>query len=94
MFARPGGGAFHGSTVLKGPKRRLADAGLPELRFHNLRHATASLLLAQEVPLTTVQEVLGHAHFSTTKDVHGHVADELIDGAADNMDAALFVGDP
>ena len=72
----------HFATVLK-------RAGLPHLRFHDLRHACATLLLLQGVELKVVQEILGHASISTTGDIYAHVRQRLKRGAADSMDAAL-----
>ncbi len=66
------------------------SAGLPEsTRFHDLRHATATLLLAQGCSLRVIQEVLGHSSISTTADVYSHVATELVREAAEKMAAAL-----
>jgi integrase len=45
--------------------RALKDAGLPRIRFHDLRHCFATLAV-QKLPLPTVQGYLGHAHISTT----------------------------
>ncbi len=46
---------------------------LKPIRFHDLRHTCASLLLANNVALKDIQEYLGHAHFSTTADIYGHI---------------------
>ena len=62
---------------------------LPRLRFHDLRHSCASLLLAQGVPLSTIQEVLGHTSYAFTRDVYAHLSDELKRDAATAMDRAL-----
>lgn len=47
--------------------------GLPRLRFHDLRHSCASLLLANGVPLKQIQEWLGHSDFSTTANIYAHL---------------------
>jgi len=62
---------------------------LPRLRFHDLRHSCASLLLAQGVPLSTIQEVLGHTSYAFTRDVYAHLSEELKRDAATAMDSAL-----
>lgn len=51
----------------------LAKAGLPERRFHDLRHACCSLLLAQGVPPGTVMEILGHSNLQTTMMIYREV---------------------
>lgn len=64
----------------------LERAGLPQQRFHDLRHATASLLLAEGVDLFTVKEILGHSQISLTANTYGHLTDKLADDAADRLD--------
>lgn len=51
----------------------LKKNGLRKVRFHDLRHSTASLLLANGVPMKQIQEWLGHADFSTTANIYGHL---------------------
>ncbi len=70
-------------------QRKLAEAGLPPMRWHDLRHAAASLMLDGGVPLTTVQDTLGHSTFTLTKDVYGHLTDDVKRTAADALDVAL-----
>ena len=51
----------------------LRQYGLPHIRFHDLRHSCASLLLANGVPMKQVQEWLGHSDFSTTANIYAHL---------------------
>ena len=51
----------------------LEDHGLRRMRFHDLRHSSASLLLANHVPLKQIQEWLGHSDFSTTANIYVHL---------------------
>jgi integrase len=68
----------------------LARAGLPTtVRFHDLRHSCATLLLAQGVPLVVVRDTLGHTQISTTADIYGHVLPETHRRAVDGLDALL-----
>lgn len=54
--------------------RKLVDKhGHPELRFHDLRHTCATLLLAAGVDAKKVQDIMGHESISTTLDIYGHV---------------------
>ena len=57
-------------------------AGYPHLRFHDLRHTHASLMLHRGVHPKVVQERLGHATISTTMDVYSHVMPGLQEAAA------------
>ncbi len=67
----------------------VASAGLPPMRFHDLRHAHASLLLAAGVHPKVVQERLGHSQVSTTLDTYSHVAPSLQREAAGRIDELL-----
>ena len=51
----------------------IAKHGVPKMRFHDLRHSCASLLLANGVPLKQIQEWLGHSDFSTTANIYAHL---------------------
>ncbi len=70
-------------------QRTLEAAGIRRQRFHDLRHACASLLLAQGVPLRVVQEILGHSQLATTADVYTHVIPTLVEDAAVRMGEVL-----
>jgi integrase len=67
----------------------LQRAGLPHIRFHDLRHTCASLLLAQGVHPRVVMETLGHSQISLTMDTYSHVIPALQRDAADRMNALL-----
>lgn len=71
-------------------RRLLEQADLRHIRFHDLRHSCASLLLANGVPLKQIQEWLGHSDFSTTANIYAHLdytsklssAQAMVDGIA------------
>ena len=56
-----------------GFKRILEQNGLRRIRFHDLRHTCASLLLTNNVPMKKIQEWLGHSDFSTTANIYAHL---------------------
>jgi integrase len=62
---------------------------LPAIRFHDLRHAAASLLLAQGVAPRTIMETPGHLQISLTMDTYSHLMPTLKAEAAEKMDAIL-----
>jgi integrase len=71
-------------------KALLKKAGLPTtLRFHDLRHSAASLLLAQGVHPRAIMELLGHSSISVTMNVYGHVMPAMMRDVAERMDALL-----
>ena len=61
------------SAAYRHMKTLLRRTGLPSIRFHDLRHTCASLLLANGVPMEQVKEWLGHSEISTTVDIYGHL---------------------
>jgi len=67
-------------------------AKLPVIRFHDLRHSHATLLLAQGVATKIVSERLGHSRTSFTQDTYQHVLPGMQDEAADLIDSALRKG--
>jgi len=67
----------------------LASAGLPRLRFHDLRHSCATLLLSQGVDVRTIMETLGHSQVSLTLNTYSHVVPTLKKDAAAKMDAMM-----
>ena len=66
-------------------KQQLTRAGLPDIRFHDLRHTTATLLLSQGVHPKIVQEILGHSQISLTLDTYSHVTPSMQKEAAEKM---------
>jgi integrase len=70
-------------------KPLLRRTGLPDVRFHDLRHTCATLLLIRGVHPKIVSEMLGHSSVSITLDVYSHVIPGLGDAAATAMEEAL-----
>jgi integrase len=71
-------------------KALLKKAELPKtLRFHDLRHSAASLLLAQGVHPRAIMELLGHSSITVTMNVYGHVMPAMMREAAEKMDMIL-----
>jgi integrase len=67
----------------------LKRTGLPRIRFHDLRHTAATLLLGRGVNPKIVSEMLGHASIGITLDIYSHVLPTMQQSAAAQMDAAL-----
>lgn len=66
-------------------RRVLKRAELPYVRFHDLRHTFASLLINQDVPLINVSNFLGHSDLSTTANIYAH-----LDKASKQASAAVI----
>ena len=70
-------------------KKLLVRAELPEVRFHDLRHTCATLLLGKNVNPKIVSEMLGHSSIAITLDTYSHVLPNMRDHAAKAMEEAL-----
>jgi integrase len=70
-------------------KPLLKRAGLPQIRFHDLRHTCATLLLTRNVNVKIVSEMLGHSTIAITLDTYSHVLPNMRDQAAAAMEEAL-----
>ena len=70
----------------------LDRAGLPRIRFHDLRHSAATLLLSQGVHPKVVQERLGHSSIGLTMDTYSHVLPDMQREAAAKLDAIFGTG--
>ncbi len=70
-------------------RRHLAVARLPEIRFHDLRHTHASLLIAAGVHPKAIQARLGHASITTTLNTYGHLMPSAFQGVGARLDAVL-----
>ena len=68
----------------------LQRAHLPRMRFHDLRHTAATLLLGRGVNPKIVSEMLGHASVSITLDIYSHVLPDMQQDAASVMGAVLY----
>jgi integrase len=74
------------SKVSKEFKQILSENSLPDIRFHDLRHTSISLLLDMGTPVNTVQHRAGHSKASVTTDIYGHVMAHSQDAAAENIE--------
>ena len=70
-------------------KRLLKRAGLPNLRFHDLRHTSLNALMEMGTPVNTVQRRGGHARPSTTVDIYGHATARSQEEAAEKIEALI-----
>jgi integrase len=78
-----------GHDALVQLKKLLQKAGLPDVRFHDLRHSTATLLLSKGVHPKIVQEILGHSEISMTLDTYSHVLPTMQQEAINKLNEAF-----
>lgn len=89
VFVGRDGSPLEARSVIRWYKALLRKSGLPDKRFHDLRHSCATLLLVQGVPPRVVMEILGHSDISMTMNTYSHVVSELQVDAAARMEAVL-----
>ncbi|GAA2114381.1 hypothetical protein GCM10009802_13710 [Streptomyces synnematoformans] len=89
VFTTPTGGPLDPANLTRRFRALLDRAGLRRIRFHDLRHSTATLLLEQGVDLVVIKELLGHAHIGVTATVYAHVRLHLQRQAIDTLGDAL-----
>ncbi|MFJ4697944.1 tyrosine-type recombinase/integrase [Streptomyces sp. NPDC088768] len=92
VFTTPNGKPLDPGNLTRRFRRLLHTAGLRTIRFHDLRHSTATLLLEQGVDLVVIKELLGHAHIGVTAGVYAHVRLRLQRQAIDSLGEALASG--
>lgn len=76
VFTSDTGGPIFISGLLAHFRGVLKRAELPKIRFHDLRHTAATLMLADGVPLVTVSKILGHSSPAVTANIYAHALDE------------------
>lgn len=80
---------INGRTLLKAFKKRVDAIGIPEMRFHDLRHTYAALSLQNGDDLYTVSKNLGHTNISTTANTYGHLTEKARTDSANRMDSFI-----
>jgi integrase len=83
------GAGLHPRNILRTLHTLLESAKLPRVRFHDLRHSAASLLIAEGVELVEVSMLLGHSELRVTADLYSHLQKQTAAKAARRMDAVL-----
>ena len=71
-------------------QKLLEKADLPDIRFHDLRHSAATLLLSLGVHSKVVQEALGHTQISMTMDIYSHVLPSMQQDAVSRLNSLLL----
>jgi len=89
VFCTAVGTPLNPSKVVDRFKTLLKKAGLPEIRFHDLRHSAATILLSMGVHPKVVQELLGHNQISMTMDIYSHVLPTMQKDAVSKLNDAL-----
>ena len=89
LFPSKIGTPWHQRNLLRRFKKVLYKSGLREIRFHDLRHTAASLMLNHGLPILKVQKRLGHQKASITLDTYGHLLPGMEQETADFIDGLI-----
>ena len=89
MFTDEIGGHLKEYTVYRDFKKIAASIGMPEARFHDLRHSYAVAAIKSGDDIKTVQSNLGHATAAFTLDVYGHVVDSMQRTSSNRMEGFI-----
>jgi integrase len=89
VFPNRSGGILDAATLTHQFQRRLEEVGLPRMRWHDLRHGCASLLIALGTHPRYVQEQLGHSGIAVTMDTYAHVLPAGLKASAERLGELL-----
>ena len=76
---------YHPDSIVNLHKKILKDAGLPHIRFHDLRHTFATVALQNGVDVKTVSNMLGHYDAGFTLRIYTHATRQMQESAAEKM---------
>lgn len=93
IFKNDNGTPFRPDTLTRSFQRALIRHGLPTMRFHDLRHSTASILVDKGWDINNIKEWLGHADISTTANIYAHISHRKKISLAKDLDKMLTFGD-
>jgi len=92
VFANPDGKSFNPSVLSHDFERLVKRIGLAGVRFHDLRHSFASLMLLQEANPKVISEALGHSSVAFTLQVYSHIIEGMQADAMTLLDKVLPAG--
>ena len=89
IFKNPNGVPYRPDSLTRSFKRALERHGLPQMRYHDLRHSTASILVDKGWDINSIKEWLGHADISTTANIYAHISHRKKVSLAMDLDKTL-----
>lgn len=84
------GAPYHPRNLTRTFNTLTKKADLPHIRFHDLRHTHAALMIAQNEPMKLIADRLGHSKITTTMDTYGHLLPNMQHDASNRLDQTLF----
>ena len=89
MFPNLRGGYLHPNHMGEAFRELLEQARLPLIRFHDLRHSAATILLSMGVNIKVIQELLGHSDIAITLRVYGHLLPSMQQEVVDKWEGVF-----
>ena len=89
IFKHPNGVLYRPDSLTRSFKRALARYGFPQMRYHDLRHSTASILVDKGLDINDIKEWLGHADISTTANIYAHISHRRKVSLAKSLEGSL-----
>ena len=89
IFKNPNGMPYRPDSLTRSFKRALARYGFPQMRYHDLRHSTASILVDKGWDINDIKEWLGHADISTTANIYAHISHRRKVSLAKSLEGSL-----
>ena len=93
VVCQPDGKPYTPDAFSRKFQRFLQRNHLPHIRLHDIRHASATMMIEHGVDIKTVQSRLGHSDISTTLNIYSHMTEKMNRNAADKLDEVLFIDD-
>lgn len=90
VVCQPNGRPYHPDTLTFKFKKLLNRNGLRDIRFHDLRHTNASMMIASGIDIKVAQQRLGHADVTTTLNIYSHALKHANEAAAQTIDSLVF----
>ena len=89
IFKNPNGMPYRPDSLTRSFKRALERHGLPQMRYHDLRHSTASILVDKGWDINDIKEWLGHSDISTTANIYAHISHRRKVSLAKSLEGSL-----
>ena len=89
IFKHPNGIPYRPDSLMRSFQRALIRHGLPHMRYHDLRHSTASILVDKGWDINDIKEWLGHADISTTANIYAHISHRKKVSLAKSLEGSL-----
>ncbi|MFE1320922.1 tyrosine-type recombinase/integrase [Kitasatospora phosalacinea] len=93
VFPRPDGQPLRPQRLLNQLRKRTAELDLPKIGLHDLRHTAASIMIAENVPITVISKTLRHTTLAITINLYGHLLKDSADQAVAALSSALDQAD-